>query len=396
MLKVDREAGIIYGVKILGWSSVNHTNGKPRRYLPEAGKKALPMYEGAKCYSNHPPKNNPAQTRENEDALGIWHNPRWEPDGVYADLHYLKAHPVAENVCEDAERGLGIFGASHNADGTGDVHDGAFAVSSITEVRSVDMVTDPATVRNLWESRIAKQKIYAVLSEQVLPALVAGRKKRLEKFLLENKAKLEAAEMQPSDGGGDHKDHLYSAMRACEEAGDSDMATKIHGLMKPAKPDEDMEDAELQSGDGGPGGGVGDGADKSKTADVDEGSDELRGKNQKGQIRAIWGKDPHGDYHPKNQEAREIAEKLKKGETRLTEARARDLCELGGIDPKPTILNAVIGLTEAKAVEILKLVKQQGVIASKTSPPRSQYQGQRFTEGKEPKDAKEFATTLLN
>lgn len=28
------------------------------------------------------------------------------------------------------------------------------------------------------------------------------------------------------------------------------------------------------------------------------GSDELRGNNQAGQIRAIWAKDPHGDYHP--------------------------------------------------------------------------------------------------
>lgn len=30
----------------------------------------------------------------------------------------------------------------------------------------------------------------------------------------------------------------------------------------------------------------------------ESGSDHLRGKNEEGQIRAIWAKDPHGDYHP--------------------------------------------------------------------------------------------------
>ncbi|HMF12669.1 MAG TPA: hypothetical protein VKE94_10200, partial [Gemmataceae bacterium] len=56
--------------------------------------------------------------------------------------------------CEMAERMDGAIGASHNAIGEGaDDADGVFVVQHIAEVRSVDLVTEPATTKGLFEQR---------------------------------------------------------------------------------------------------------------------------------------------------------------------------------------------------------------------------------------------------
>ena len=57
---VDRLAGVIRGVKILGLESRNG-----RTYLPEALAAAAPLYEGAKVNVNHPKgaPGRPATTR---------------------------------------------------------------------------------------------------------------------------------------------------------------------------------------------------------------------------------------------------------------------------------------------------------------------------------------------
>ena len=53
-IRVDRQAGVIRGVKILGLQSRNG-----RTYLPEALAQAAPLYEDAKVNVNHP-KGSPA------------------------------------------------------------------------------------------------------------------------------------------------------------------------------------------------------------------------------------------------------------------------------------------------------------------------------------------------
>ncbi|HEY2838457.1 MAG TPA: hypothetical protein VGJ26_04885, partial [Pirellulales bacterium] len=67
-LRVDRAAGVIRGVKILGLESQNG-----RSYLPEALAAAAPLYEGAKVNVNHP-KSFPAAPRDYQDRLGAIHN----------------------------------------------------------------------------------------------------------------------------------------------------------------------------------------------------------------------------------------------------------------------------------------------------------------------------------
>ena len=63
-MRVDRQAGVIRGVKVLGLESRNG-----RTYLPEALAQAASLYEDAKVNVNHP-KGNPAGPRDYQDRIG--------------------------------------------------------------------------------------------------------------------------------------------------------------------------------------------------------------------------------------------------------------------------------------------------------------------------------------
>jgi len=147
-LKVDRKNGIIRGVKILGLVSENG-----RRYTPNAVRDAIGMYEGIRVNIDHPEK--PDDIRSAEARFGKLINVHFvEGEGLYGDLEFLRSHPMAERICEAAERMPDAFGLSHNAQGEGDENkDGIFVVSKIVEVRHVDVVADPATTKSLSEAR---------------------------------------------------------------------------------------------------------------------------------------------------------------------------------------------------------------------------------------------------
>lgn len=151
--KVDRDRGVISGVKVLG---VTSSNG--RRYLPEAIRDAAHLYEGASVRIDHP--DDPEDQRSSDSVLGWLRDVRVVADGsLYADLHYLREHPFASRLVEAAERNPRLLGLSHNASGDTDVdRDGTVVVHSITEVRSVDLVADPATTSGLFESVQSKAK----------------------------------------------------------------------------------------------------------------------------------------------------------------------------------------------------------------------------------------------
>lgn len=159
-LVVDREAGVIRGVKVLGRFSPNCHGLKGvtegTEYTPACFKASASLYEGAKIYTNHPDEKDrkrPASPRTIDEPLGVLRNCVASDDGLRADLHYLKSHPMANRVCEDVERGMGVFGLSHNADaGASRVVNGKLVIESIAKVHSVDLVDKPATNKNLWES----------------------------------------------------------------------------------------------------------------------------------------------------------------------------------------------------------------------------------------------------
>ena len=151
-IRVNREAGTIANVKILGLVSENG-----RQYLPAAIQAAKKLYEGVHVNIDHP-KDSPDQQRSAYDRFGKLTRIRWvEGEGLYGDLVYLKTHPMAERICEAAERMPDAFGMSHNAQGEGEENkDGVFVVSKIVEVRHVDLVADPATTKSLSESKKMK------------------------------------------------------------------------------------------------------------------------------------------------------------------------------------------------------------------------------------------------
>lgn len=145
--KIDKEKGIIYGVKLIGFESKNN-----RAYPAQVLKKAVNLYEGVKIYLNHPEKDPTAQRRYQE-LIGVVRNARFiEGSGNYGDVHYNPKHPHAEQLAWDVEHQPESVGLSHNALLSYKNVGGKTVVEEILKVRSVDLVTEPATTANLFES----------------------------------------------------------------------------------------------------------------------------------------------------------------------------------------------------------------------------------------------------
>lgn len=144
---VDRENGVIKGVRILGRESKNG-----REYSDRALQEAAKKYEGVDVNVNHPDRKSPNSERRIEDGIGWLESVEVRKDGVYADLHYLKEHQSSGLLAEAAERRSNRFGLSHNAQGTVKRVNGKNVVESIERVLSVDLVQNPATNAGLFES----------------------------------------------------------------------------------------------------------------------------------------------------------------------------------------------------------------------------------------------------
>lgn len=145
-MRVNREQGVIRGVKILGLESRNG-----RHYLPQALRDAMPLYEGAKVNVNHP-KGPPQGPRDYQDRIGVVRQIELrEHEGLFGDFYFNPKHPLAEQLAWDAEHTPENVGFSHNVQARlvrqGERH----VVEAIVKVQSVDLVADPATTRGLYE-----------------------------------------------------------------------------------------------------------------------------------------------------------------------------------------------------------------------------------------------------
>ena len=157
--KVDRAAGVIRGVKIIGTESPNGIPGYPqvkgRRYPLAILKAAIPLYEGTQVNVDHLDDDDSQQS--SWDGFGELRNVQARTDGLYGDLHFLKTHPMAARVCEAAERMPGQFGLSPHHHVDGDIRGDVYEVSRILDVESVDLVRRPATTKGLFEHRENKE-----------------------------------------------------------------------------------------------------------------------------------------------------------------------------------------------------------------------------------------------
>ncbi len=144
---MDRQAGVIRGVKILGLESRNG-----RTYLPEALVEAARLYDGAKVHVNHP-KGNPVGPRDYQDRIGAIRNVAMRTgEGLFADFHFNPKHALAEQLMWDAEHAPENVGFSHNVEARIGRRGDRVVVEAITRVQSVDLVADPATTRGLFEA----------------------------------------------------------------------------------------------------------------------------------------------------------------------------------------------------------------------------------------------------
>jgi hypothetical protein len=143
-LRVDRDKGIILGVKLLGTVS-----RKGREYPKAVMAKALPLYEGMRVNVDHV---DPGQRRSLRDRIGLVKNVTLKEDGLYGDFHFNPKHALAEQIAWDAENAPQNLGFSHDTRGGARNRNGRVVVESIDQVLSVDLVANPATTTGLFES----------------------------------------------------------------------------------------------------------------------------------------------------------------------------------------------------------------------------------------------------
>lgn len=174
---VDRDAGVIRNVKLLGKSSRNG-----RTYSDNALDQAVILFNGKPVYTNHDPT---LTVRDVEDQIGWIENVRRIGAEVFGDFYLLLTHPVAGKVLETAERNPRLLGFSLS--GSGHLTDGhllgaADVVDELVEVSSLDLVTEPATTTGLFESQQQKEQPVTRRIREVLVGLPksAGKTRLLE------------------------------------------------------------------------------------------------------------------------------------------------------------------------------------------------------------------------
>ena len=239
---IDREAGVIHGVKILGASSKNG-----RDYSPQALREAAAIYEGLGVNTNHPNRATPNVSRNVEEGVGWLENVTVKPDGVYGDLNIIKSHPLAETLFEVAERKPDRFGLSHNAAGDVVERNGRRIVESIKSVRSVDLVQNPATVHSLFESEapVVRRRLKDLL--QQLPA--GPRRSRLARLLEADEMPFDS-ETEVAEAGSDDADPYDTALETMllevlrnAELSDADKIAQIMLVIKGETDPEGEESA---------------------------------------------------------------------------------------------------------------------------------------------------------
>lgn len=141
--RIDREAGVIKGVKLMGFESLNN-----RRYLPPAPS----LFEGVKVRVDHYAKEDDPDPPDPMfgDIWATTSNAKVTHEGVFADLTYNKAHTMVPTILWWAEHQPNVGGFSPITWGKQAIVDGE-TVITIVAVESVDLVDRPATTSGFFE-----------------------------------------------------------------------------------------------------------------------------------------------------------------------------------------------------------------------------------------------------
>lgn len=402
--RVDRANGVIYRVRVQGTSSRN-THDEPNVsgtvYLPEALQAAIPLYEGAKVNVDHLAPTD-RQGYSSEDRLGKLVNVRFEEGALWADLHILLAHPIAEKLLEAAEKMPDALALSHNAQGRTEVRGGKLVVVEIKEVRSVDVVADGGGNKSLFES--LKMSNQTTL-RKIVQRMAAGRRARYRKLV-------EAMGDQPMEDAGEEagwENHLCNMAAAI--FGDDSLSPdakkkKLMAALKMSESDDaekEAKDTEESEEDDGP-------AKKKKEDDVEEAQEQV--------LPAGTGLGPksagaHWDKPKRSQTDTKVTGESRKRKVdpqlqELLEWKAhaelkewiRTRCDAKHVPCDKRLLESLIALKSHDLIDDhLDLLASYGVQApkSRSSTPRSSSPYRPLQESATPaKSADEFASLLLS
>jgi hypothetical protein len=195
--RVDLTEGVIYGAKLLGRVSKNG-----REYSDQALRDACRLYEGVVVNVDHPNPKDGFKPRGFLEGVAVVQRPVIKDDGVYGDLHTIKAHPAAAPLLEWANRFPNAFGISHNADGK----QNGRMVEGLESVISVDVVRNPATVKGLFES---EQNMLKKTLRQIIEAEFPKTHKGAGLLEMDGMADLPVE----APAAGDSEDQIWAAFK---------------------------------------------------------------------------------------------------------------------------------------------------------------------------------------
>lgn len=201
---IDRERGIMRGVKLCGVKSANgHVYSDPA--LNDLSR----LYEGTMVNLNHPPVNKPGARRDIGDRFGKVQNSKAVAgSGVTGDVVFNPKHPLAESIIWFAEHMPEAIGFSHNGAGRVVNHSGVATVESVAVVRHVDLVADPATTKSLFESMSAWQDTSVIDLEEEEELDTMDLSKLNLKELQETRPDLVTSILQESKSAQEAKEKL--------------------------------------------------------------------------------------------------------------------------------------------------------------------------------------------
>jgi hypothetical protein len=163
--RIDRGAGVIREVVLMTAVSANGPHG--RLYKEDALRAVARLAEGLPAYANHVDKSVAFKPRDVREIIGRHRNVRYDASGarVLGDFHVLPEHSWVFGLAEHAPDVVGFSPVSRalvRVDSTG-----RELVDDVVAVRSVDLVSDPATTKGLFESKEGKTMREQTLHEHM-------------------------------------------------------------------------------------------------------------------------------------------------------------------------------------------------------------------------------------
>ncbi len=236
-VSINREAGIIHRVKVLGEASRNPPPDD-NLYPVETRKRAIRVLEGARVCIDHPPREGNT-TRPYGDGNGVLRNVTEGGDGLYADFHFNPKHHLAEQICWDAENCPQHLGFSINGEGKKGRKDGRSLVEEITHIHSVDLVSKPATTKGLLEGRHMQTTVKQLMEylKDRRPGYARALREMAEAGLMSPDATMDAPMDEPAAGGepADHEEALKAGFKAAIHAIIDDDSLDMNDQMKKIK-----------------------------------------------------------------------------------------------------------------------------------------------------------------